>query len=104
MRRRFAHPQSAFFAGPGAWMNETPEGLVAAALESGLLEKTFEGFANGLAPAPERDGRRLTDELETAAAILAARRARNARRRCRRRTALSTAESRPSTTRPTAAS
>lgn len=41
-----------FLAGPGAWMNETPEGLVAAALESGLLEKTFEGFANGLAPRP----------------------------------------------------
>ena len=30
-----------FLAGPGAWMNETPEGLVAAALESSLLEKTL---------------------------------------------------------------
>ena len=57
-------------------MNETPEGLVAAALESGLLEKTFEGFANGLAPRPNVTAARLTDELETAAAILAARRAR----------------------------
>ena len=65
-----------FLAGPGAWMNETPEGLVAAALESGLLEKTFEGFANGLAPRPNVTAARLTDELETAAAILAARRAR----------------------------
>ena len=62
-----------FLAGPGAWMNETPEGLVAAALESGLLEKTFEGFANGLAPRPNVTAARLTDELETAAAILAAR-------------------------------
>lgn len=65
-----------FLAGPGAWMNETPEGLVAAALESSLLEKTFEGFANGLAPRPNVTAARLTDELETAAAILAARRAR----------------------------
>ena len=65
-----------FLAGPGAWMNETPEGLVAAALESGLLEKTFEGFANGLAPRPNVTAARLTDELETAAAILATRRAR----------------------------
>ena len=59
-----------FLAGPGAWMNETPEGLVAAALESGLLEKTFEGFSNGLAPRPNVTAARLTDELETAAAIL----------------------------------
>ena len=65
-----------FLAGPGAWMNETPEGLVTAALESSLLEKTFEGFANGLAPRPNVTAARLTDELETAAAILAARRAR----------------------------
>lgn len=65
-----------FLKGPGAWMNESPEGLEAAAVEAGLLERTPSGFRNELMPRPNVTAARLTDELETAAAILAERRAR----------------------------
>lgn len=65
-----------FLAGPGAWLADSPESLEEAALASGLLEKTEAGFRNALEPRPNVTAARLTDELESAAAILAERRAR----------------------------
>ena len=65
-----------FLSDPGQWLNVTPEALLAEALSLGLMNEGPEGFTHDLMPRPGVTARRLTDELESAQAILAARRAR----------------------------
>ena len=65
-----------FLSDPGQWLNVTPEALLAEALSLGLMNEGPEGFTHNLMPRPGVTARRLTDELESAQAILAARRAR----------------------------
>lgn len=65
-----------FLSDPGQWLNVTPEALLAEALSLGLLNEGPEGLTHDLMPRPGVTARRLTDELESAQAILAARRAR----------------------------
>ncbi|MBS5492501.1 MAG: tRNA adenosine(34) deaminase TadA [Sutterella wadsworthensis] len=65
-----------FLSDPGQWLNVTPEALLAEALSLGLMNEGPEGLTHDLMPRPGVTARRLTDELESAQAILAARRAR----------------------------
>lgn len=65
-----------FLSDPGQWLNVTPEALLAEALSLGLMNEGQEGLTHDLMPRPGVTARRLTDELESAQAILAARRAR----------------------------
>lgn len=65
-----------FLSDPGQWLNVTPEALFAEALSLGLMNEGPEGLTHDLMPRPGVTARRLTDELESAQAILAARRAR----------------------------
>lgn len=65
-----------FLSDAGQWLNVTPEALLAEALSLGLMNEGPEGFTHDLMPRPGVTARRLTDELESAQAILAARRAR----------------------------
>lgn len=65
-----------FLSDPGQWLNVTPEALLAEALSLGLMNEGSEGLTHDLMPRPGVTARRLTDELESAQAILAARRAR----------------------------
>ena len=65
-----------FLSDPGQWLNVTPEALLAEALSLGLMNEGPEGLTHDLVPRPGVTARRLTDELESAQAILAARRAR----------------------------
>ena len=60
-----------FLSDPGQWLNVTAE-----ALSLGLMNEGPEGLTHDLMPRPGVTARRLTDELESAQAILAARRAR----------------------------
>lgn len=66
----------AFLKAEGRWLNETPEAVLAKALSLGLAECTGDVVTHDLMPRPGVTRARLTDELETAAAILAERRAR----------------------------
>lgn len=65
-----------FLSDAGQWLNVTPEALLAEALSLGLMNEGPEGLTHDLMPRPGVTARRLTDELESAQAILAARRAR----------------------------
>lgn len=65
-----------FLSDPGQWLNVTPEALLAEALSLELMNEGPEGLTHDLMPRPGVTARRLTDELESAQAILAARRAR----------------------------
>ena len=65
-----------FLSDPGQWLNVTPEALLAEALSLGLMNEGPESLTHDLMPRPGVTARRLTDELESAQAILAARRAR----------------------------
>ena len=65
-----------FLSDPGQWLNVTPEALLAEALSLGLMNEGPEGLTHDLMPRPGVTARRLTDELESVQAILAARRAR----------------------------
>lgn len=65
-----------FLSDPGQWLNVTPEALLAEALSLGLMNEGPEGLTHDLMPRPGVTARRLTDELESAQAILAARRER----------------------------
>lgn len=65
-----------FLSDPGQWLNVTPEALLTEALSLGLMNEGPEGLTHDLMPRPGVTARRLTDELESAQAILAARRAR----------------------------
>lgn len=65
-----------FLSDVGQWLNVTPEALLAEALSLGLMNEGPEGLTHDLMPRPGVTARRLTDELESAQAILAARRAR----------------------------
>lgn len=65
-----------FLAQEADWLDETPEALVAKAIELGLMEKNGLTFDNDLRARPGVMRNRLIDELESARAILAERRRR----------------------------
>ena len=72
----FEEKAAAFLKGPGDWLAETPEALIAEAADAGLLTTEGETLVNQLAPRPGVTAARLVDELESARAILAERRLR----------------------------
>ena len=65
-----------FLSEAGDWLNVTPDTLMDEAITIGLMNEQPEGLMHDLMPRPGVTARRLTDELESAQAILAARRAR----------------------------
>lgn len=65
-----------FLQSEGDWLSGSPEALVALAEGCGLLEEQDGALASLLAPRPGVTRARLIDELESARAILAERRAR----------------------------
>lgn len=67
---------AAFLQNAGSWLAETPDALVAEAKSAGLLDESGEELISRLEPRQGVTPSRLIDELESAAAILAERRAR----------------------------
>jgi tRNA(Arg) A34 adenosine deaminase TadA len=75
-RERWLETAARFLKNEGDWLAGTPEELLALAAEEGLLEEREDGLASLLTPRPGVTRTRLIDELESARAILAERRAR----------------------------
>lgn len=66
-----------FLKEEGEWLSDDPATMLQALAQSGLVEKCPGGFVSKLEPRPGMTRSRLLDELESAAAILAERRARS---------------------------
>lgn len=64
-----------FLAGPGSWLDETPDSILATLLERGFVEEKNGAYVSRLMPEPGVTADRLLDELEAAESILARRRA-----------------------------
>lgn len=64
-----------FLAGPGSWLDESPDSILAALIKRGFVEEADGACVSRLMPAPGVNAERLIDDVEAAESILARRRA-----------------------------